>query len=97
MKYYIVRKLLYLETNALGVGLGATLLQVKDDLSCGYDEAQDNAMFQPTAFASKSLSSTVQQYSNIEREALRILSGLEMFHHYCFAHKYVSSQTISYW
>ena len=39
MKYHNFRKPLYLETNALGVGLGATLLQAKDDLSCRYDRS----------------------------------------------------------
>ena len=36
-------------------------------------------------FASKSLTGTGCRYSNIEREALGILHGLEKFHHYCFA------------
>ena len=69
MKYYDVRKPLYLETDSLGVGLGATLLQVRDDLSCRYDEVQDSARIWPFTFVSKNLSSTEQQYNNIEREA----------------------------
>ena len=42
-------------------------------------------MLQPIAFASKRLSSMKQRYSNMEREALRILHGLEKFHHCWFA------------
>ena len=52
MKYYNVRKLLYLENEASGVSLGATLLQVRDNLNCGYDEAPGSAMLWPIAFAS---------------------------------------------
>ena len=33
MKYYVVGKLLYLETGAPGVDLAVTLLQVKDNLN----------------------------------------------------------------
>ena len=65
------------KTDVSGGGLCATLLQVRDDLSCRYDEV-------PDTFGSKSLSSTEQWYSNMGREALRILHGLEEFHHYCF-------------
>ena len=36
------------------------------------------------ALPSKSLSSVEKRYSNIEREALGILHGLDKFHHYCF-------------
>ena len=39
----------------------------------------------PMAFASNSLTGAEHRYSNIEREALGILHGLEKFHHYCFA------------
>ena len=45
--------------------------------------------------ASKNLSSAKSWYSNIEREALEILHGLERFQHYCFAHEVISSQTIN--
>ena len=37
MKYNDVRKLLYLETDASRVGLGATLLQVRDNLNGRHD------------------------------------------------------------
>ena len=36
------------------------------------------------AFASKSLTSAEHRYSNIEREVLGILHGLEKSHQYCF-------------
>ena len=65
MKYYDVRKQLYLETDASGVGLGTTLQQVRDSVSSEYGEVPDSAMFQPIAFASQSLSSTEHWYSNI--------------------------------
>ena len=38
-------------------------------------------------FASKSLCSVEQWYSNIERASLWIMHGLENLHHYFFAHK----------
>ena len=60
---------LYLETDASGVGLGATLLQVRGNLNCGYDEAPDNAILWPTTFATKSLSSMEQWYNNTENHA----------------------------
>ena len=65
--------------------LGTTLLQVRDNLNCRYDEVPDNTMLHPIIFARKSLSSAEWQYSNIEREVLGTLHGLEKFHHYCFA------------
>ena len=58
MKYYDVRKPLYLETDASGVALGTASLQVKDNLSCGYVEVPANSMHQSTTFARKSLSVT---------------------------------------
>ena len=45
----------------------------------------DNTILRPITFTSKSLMSTEQRYSNIEREALGTQHGLEKFHHYCFA------------
>ena len=72
MKYYNVRKPLNLEMDTSGVGLGTTLLHVRDDLSCRYDEVPDNAMLWHITFASKNVPSTDQWYSNIGRETLRI-------------------------
>ena len=42
------------------------------------DEAPDNSILRPILFVSKTLSS-VEKYSNKEREALGILYGLEKF------------------
>ena len=33
-----------LKLDVSGVGLGATLLQVQDNMDCGYEEVQDNTM-----------------------------------------------------
>ena len=85
MKFCDESKPFYLETDASGVGLGATLLQMRDGVTCQKDITPDNTILQPIAFTSKSLTSAKCRYSNIEREVLGILQGLEKFHHYCFA------------
>ena len=84
MKSYDKTKPLYLETDACGVGLGASLLQTRSGTSCPRDVASDNSLLRPITFGSKSLSNTEKRYSNIEREALDILHGLKKFHHYYF-------------
>ena len=84
MKFYDNSKLLYLETDASGVGLGAALLQLHDNTVCQKGVAHQNIALRPIAFASKSLTGVEWRYSNIEWEALGILHGLEKFHHYCF-------------
>ena len=85
MKLYDDTKLLYLETDASGVGLGAALLQTHEGTTCQEGTVPNNTILHPITFASKSLTGTEWRYSNIEREALDILHGLEKFHHYCFA------------
>ena len=72
MKFYDDTKLLYLETDASGVGLGAALLPLRDNTNCPKRHAPDNTILYPIAFASKSLTGAVQRYSNIECEALGI-------------------------
>ena len=46
---------LYLESQALGAGLGVGLLQVSDVMLFPRNEAPDNAVLQPIAFTSKCL------------------------------------------
>ena len=84
MNFYDETKLLYLETDASGVRLGAVLLQTRNGTSCQRDKVPNNNILRPITFARKSLSSAERRYGNIEKEALGILHGLEKFHHYCF-------------
>ena len=39
----------------------------------------------PVAFASKALTENQSGYSNIERELLAVVHGVQRFHHYLFA------------
>ena len=84
MRFYNSSKLLYLETDASGIGLGAALLQLCNNTVCHMGVAPQNITLCPIAFTSKSLTGAEWRYSNIEHEALGILHGLEKFHHYCF-------------
>ena len=68
LAYFDATKPVTIQTDACTYGLGATLLQ-------------DG---RPVAFASKSLTTTESNYSNIEREMLAIVFGLERFHHYAY-------------
>ena len=84
MKFYDDTKLLYLKTDTYGIGLGAALLQLRDNTTCKTLMATDNTILCAITFASKSLTGMEHRYSNIECEALGILHVLEKFHHYCF-------------
>ena len=84
MKFYNENKALYLKTDMSGVGLDTLLLQARDGATYQKDTAPDNIILQSIALASKSLTSAECRYSNIQREALGILHGLDKFHNYCF-------------
>ena len=83
MKFYDNTQPLYLETDKSGVGLGAVLLQTRNDTIYPSDKAPDGSILRPIAFSSKSLSSVEKRYSNTEREALGTLHRIKKFHHYC--------------
>ena len=55
MKFYNDTKPLYLEIDASGAGLRATLLQMHGNTTCQKDVTPDNTILCPIAFASKSL------------------------------------------
>ena len=84
MKFYDDTKPLYLETDASGIGLGAALLQLRDNTVCPKGTAPGNTILCPITFASKSLTGAKWRYSNIEHEVFGILHCLEKFHHYFF-------------
>ena len=84
MELYEDTKCLYLETDASGVSLGASLLQTWEGTTCQKNTVPDNTILHPIAFASKCLTGTECRYRNIERGALGILHGLKKFHHYWF-------------
>ena len=73
LSYYNPQKEAVLEVDASQRGLGACLLQ-------------DN---KPVAFASKTLTPTQAAYSNIERETLAIVCGIQTFHTYPFGNPFV--------
>ena len=58
MKFYDETKTLYIEADASGVGLGATLLQTRSNTSCPKDDAPDNSKIRPIACTSESLIGT---------------------------------------
>ena len=68
LRYFDPHAETVIETDASLKGLGAVLLQ-------------DG---QPVCFASKALTETEQRYSNIEREALGVIWGLERFRYFIY-------------
>ena len=68
LAYFDPQKDIVLQTDASKGGLGCALLQ-------------DG---RPVAFASKTLTTTEQNYANIEREMLAVVFALERFHHYVY-------------
>ena len=65
MAFYSQKEQLYLETNALGVSLGAGLVQVRDRPQYPKNDAPDSATLWPVIFVSKRLTSGETHYSNI--------------------------------
>ena len=68
LAYFDKNKDHIIQTDASKTGLGAVLLQEE----------------QPVVYASRTLTDTEHRYSNIERELLGVVFGLERLHHYTF-------------
>ncbi len=76
LPFYNEKEPLTLQVDASLSGLGAALIQKNG----------------PIAFASKSLTGAETRYSNIEREMLGIVWGLEKFHHFVYG-RHVTIET----
>ena len=85
MKFYDGTQPMYLQTDASGVGLGAALLQARNDMRCPRDKAPNKRHTQTHCLASKASQVQKKRCSNIERQTLGILHRLVKFHHSCFA------------
>ena len=69
---------LILQTDASGVGIGATILQTNEE-----------GFLQPVAYASRILSKAEQNYSQIERELLGIVFGVIKYKLYILGRKFL--------
>ena len=80
--YYNPNLALFIESDAGKVGLGVALLQMEKpcyDNDITDDTLPESSQLKPVAYASKSLTTAEQNYSNIEHEALGVLHSLENF------------------
>ena len=76
LQHFDASKRVTIQVDATSHGLGATLLQDKG----------------PVEYRSKPLAETEKRYSNIEREMLGIVHGLEKFHYYAYG-RHVTVET----
>ncbi|KAL9958559.1 hypothetical protein ACROYT_G035588 [Oculina patagonica] len=77
LTHYNPKRPVRLAVDASSFGLGAVLSHVSED---GEEK--------PIAFASRTLSSSEQNYSMIEKEALAIIFGIKKFHQYLFGRRF---------
>lgn len=73
LQYYDVSKNVQLHCDASSRGAGACLMQPRNGATAAYA---------PVAYASKALTETEQRYSNLERELLAVVYGVERFSMY---------------
>ena len=73
LRYYDPTQEVSLEVDASSKGLGAALVQGNS----------------PVVFASKALTPTEANYSNIERECLTVVHGIQHFHYYLFGKSFI--------
>ena len=85
LQFYDCSKLLYIEVDMSKKGIGTVMLQedsiMRNDSKSGSDIPTDLG---PISYASKTLSTTELNYSNIECELLGLLFAMTYFKHFTF-------------
>lgn len=79
LQHYDPDHQLKLETDSSGYGLGAVIMSRPDD----------DSSWLPIQFASRTLNAAERNYSNIEREALSVIFGLEKFKHMLLGSRFI--------
>ena len=79
LQHYDPNGKLTLETDSSAYGIGACLMQ----------RTNSKPEWLPIQFASRTLNKAEQHYSNIEREALSVIFGIEKFRNYLLGTKFV--------
>ena len=84
LQFYDTNKPLYIEVDTSKIGIGAVMLQGDSIVpnTAKSDEILTN--LRPISYASKTLSSTESNYSNIERELLDLLFAVTHFKHFTY-------------
>ena len=84
LQFYDANKLLYIEVDTSKKSIGAVMLQ-GDSIVPSTTKSDEILMnLRPISYASKTLSSTESNYSNIERELLGLLFAVTHFKHFTY-------------
>ena len=84
LQFYDANKLLYIEVDTSKKGIGAVMLQGDSIVPSTVKSDEILMNLRPISYASKTLSSTKSNYSNIEHELLGLLFTLMHFKHFTY-------------
>ena len=85
LNFYDSNRPLYIEVDTLKKGIGAVMLQ-EDSIVKNTSKCDIPNNLHPVSYASKTLSSTESNYSNIEHELLGVLFAITHFEHFTYGH-----------
>ena len=83
LQFYNASKPLYMEVDTSKKGIGAVMLQ-EDTIMKDVSKSDIPMNLRPISYASKTLSSTESNYSNIECEPLGLLFAITHFKHFTY-------------
>ena len=84
LQFYNANKLLYIEVDTSKKGIGTVMLQGDSIVSNTAKSDEIPMNLRPISYASKTLSSTKSNYSNIECELLGLLFAITHFKHFTY-------------